>query len=74
MKIEIDVAHLLDKKHHGAKPAEVLALSPAALKGVTDKDAELLAAAFGIRTIGDMARNKYFVMAQTLRDLVEMAE
>jgi hypothetical protein len=46
-------------------------MSPAALKGVSDGDAELLQKAFGIKTIAEMARNKYFLRAQALVALSE---
>ncbi len=69
---QLDLTKLLDKEHETKPLAEVLALSPAALEGVTDKDAEHLAAAFGIRTIADMARNKFFLRARLLLDAAEM--
>ena len=40
-----------------------------ALAGVSQGDAELLARAFGIRTIGDLATNKYFVAARQIADI-----
>lgn len=40
--------------------------SVAALAGVSDGDAEHLAAAFGIRTVRDLGTNKYFTLAQAL--------
>ena len=69
---EIDLSKLLDKAYAAKPVAEVLSLSPAALKGVTDKDAELLMAAFGIKTIADMGRNKQFLAAQTLVQLADI--
>jgi hypothetical protein len=57
---------VLDKAHEAKPVKEIIALSPAALQGVTDKDAELLKQAFGIKTIQDMAENKFFRWAQAL--------
>ena len=71
---ELDLTHLLDKAHEKKPLAEVLALSPAALEGVTDKDAELLHAAFGIKTIADMGRNKFFRRAQLLLQASEITK
>jgi len=63
---EIDLRKHLDKAHEMKPLAEILTLSPAAISGVTDKDAELLQQAFGIKTIADMGANKYFRLAETL--------
>lgn len=50
----------------GSTVAELLAASPAALKGVSAADAELLRAAFGIRTIRDLAQNVFFQRAAAI--------
>jgi len=71
---ELDLTHLLDKAHEKKPLAEVLTLSPAALEGVTAKDAELLANAFGIKTIADLGSNKYFRRAQFMVQAVEIAK
>lgn len=62
---------ILDKAHDNQPIDDILKLSPSALKGVSDKDAELLQQAFGIKTIADMARNKFFRRAQALVALSE---
>ncbi len=52
------------------KPAKELVDAPvSALSGVSASDAELLARAFALRTIGDLGRNKYFVAAQQIVDI-----
>ena len=71
---ELNLTHLLDKAHEQKPIAEILALSPSALEGVTDKDAELLHAAFGIKTIADMGKNKFFRWAQFLVEAHEIAK
>lgn len=62
----IVLGEVLDKEHENKPFREVLKLAPSALQGVTEKDAEALKAAFGIRTIEDMASNKFFKLAQAL--------
>lgn len=41
----------------------------AALAGVSDADAEALQKAFGIKTTGDLATNKYVLWAQAITTL-----
>ncbi|PWC43848.1 hypothetical protein [Azospirillum sp. TSO22-1] len=60
------LGEVLDKAHEGKPFRDILKLSPSALQGVTEKDAEALKSAFGIRTIEDMAGNKFFRLAQAL--------
>ena len=51
------------KKYKGLSPAELLQAPVDALYGVSAGDAELLQEAFGIKTIGDLADNKFFAWA-----------
>ena len=61
----------LDKAYE-TKSVEELANAPvAALQGVSDADAKLLDQAFGIKTIGDLGTNKYFLWAQAIAKLAE---
>jgi hypothetical protein len=61
----------LDKAWHG-KTAQELANAPvAALKGVSDGDAELLLKAFNIKTVKDLGTNKFFLAAQAIAHLAE---
>lgn len=62
----VDLTDVVDKEHAGKGFGELLKLPPSALKGVTEKDAEALHAAFGIRTIADMGRSKYFKVAEAI--------
>ena len=55
---------LLDKAHETKTAKELVDAPVDALAGVSMGDAELLAKAFGIKTIGDLTANKYFVAAQ----------
>ncbi|MEI7610747.1 MAG: hypothetical protein WCJ64_25470 [Rhodospirillaceae bacterium] len=66
MAINQDLARILDKSYEGMSIQEVVQQSPAALQGVSEKDAALLKEAFNIKTIQDMANNKFFQWAQAL--------
>lgn len=61
--------HVLDKAHEKKPLKEVAELSPAALQGVSEKDAEALKAAFGIKSIRDLATNKFILWAQAINTL-----
>ncbi len=63
---------LLDKAYETKSPAELLDAPVAALEGVSEGDAELLLKAFKVKTIGDLARNKYFLAAQTIANLASL--
>lgn len=57
---------LVDKAWADRSLAEILDAPVSALNGVSDGDAEKLAAAFNVRTVRDLATNKYFVRARAL--------
>ncbi|MEU1276799.1 hypothetical protein [Streptomyces sp. NPDC005805] len=65
----IDLGKVLDKAWADKPLAEVLAAPVAALKGVSDRDGELLAQAFGVKTVADLAELKYVRWAQALAAL-----
>jgi hypothetical protein len=60
------VAVTLDKALDKAYENKILDAPVAALAGVSDGDAEKLAAAFGIKTVRDLGSSKYFAVAQAL--------
>ena len=66
MAVSVDLAKSLDKDYEGKALKEILDASPAALAGVTDKDAELLAEAFNIKTVRQLGANKFFAVAAGL--------
>jgi hypothetical protein len=66
MAVSLVLDKALDKAYEGNSLEELLDAPVAALAGVSDGDAEHLAAAFGIRTVRDLGTNKYFVLAQAL--------
>jgi hypothetical protein len=62
----MNINKALDKAWEG-KPFKEIAEAPvSALAGVTEKDAELLAQAFGIKTVRDMANSKFFKWARAI--------
>ncbi|MFF3678504.1 hypothetical protein ACFYYS_31595 [Streptomyces sp. NPDC002120] len=64
--VAIDLDKVLDKAWADKPLAEVLAAPVAALKGVSDKDGELLHEAFGVKTVADFGQLKYVRWAQAL--------
>lgn len=66
MALSADLSKALDKAWEDKSLDEVLAAPVSALAGVTDSDAQHLADAFGIKTVGDLGSNKYFAVAGVL--------
>lgn len=66
MAVSVTLDKALDKAYEGSSLKEILDAPVAALAGVTDADAEHLAAAFNIKTVRDLGSNKYFAMAGVL--------
>ncbi|GGS45119.1 MULTISPECIES: hypothetical protein [Actinokineospora] len=69
MSISADLAKQLDKAYEDLPLADLLDAPVAALAGVSEGDAEKLAAAFGIKTVRDLGANKHFRLAAALADL-----
>ncbi|MFJ3704470.1 MULTISPECIES: hypothetical protein [Streptomyces] len=70
----IDLDKVLDKAWTDKSLPEILAAPVAALKGVSDRDGELLDEAFGVKTVADLADLKYVRWAQALAALDTTAE
>ncbi len=66
MAVSITLDKALDKAYENLSLAEILDAPVAALAGVSDSDAEHLAAAFNITTVRDLGSNKYFAAAGVL--------
>jgi hypothetical protein len=66
MAVSVDLNQSLDKAYEGKSLTEILDASPAALAGVTDKDAQQLADAFNIKTVRQLGANKLFGVAAAL--------
>jgi hypothetical protein len=64
-----DVSKFLDKAYEGMEFSELKKAPVAALQGVSEADGEALAAALGIKTIGDLATNKFVLWAQAINTL-----
>jgi len=64
----------LDKAYEGKSFKELVDAPVAALAGISDKDAELLKSAFGVKTVGDLAKLKYVAWAQAIVTLAETEE
>jgi hypothetical protein len=64
----------LDKAFETKSMKELVNSPVGALSGVSEKDAKLLEEAFKIKTIGDLARNKFFQVAQAINTLAEYEE
>ncbi|MDT0610408.1 hypothetical protein [Streptomyces lancefieldiae] len=65
----IDLDEVLDKAWADKSLPEILAAPVAALKGVSERDGELLQEAFGVSTVADLAELKYVRWAQALAAL-----
>ncbi|GAA2455512.1 hypothetical protein [Streptomyces glaucus] len=67
--VSIDLDTVLDRAWADKPLAEVLAAPVSALKGVSDRDGELLKEAFGVTTVAELAELKYVRWAQALAAL-----
>ena len=65
----IDLDKVLDKAWADKSLQEILDAPVAALKGVSDRDGELLQEAFGVKTVADLANLTYVRWAQALAAL-----
>jgi hypothetical protein len=74
MAVSADLAKQLDKAYEDLSVSEILDAPVAALSGVSEGDAEKLAAAFGIKTVRDLGTNKYFRLAAALTELDTLAK
>jgi hypothetical protein len=71
MAISVNLDKILMKEYEGSTPDEVLKAPVTALAGVSDGDAEHLKAAFNIKTVADLAKNKQFKAATLIAGLAE---
>ena len=61
----------VDKAYEETPFAELVKAPLAALQGISDAKAEQLQAALGVKTIGDLATNKYILWAQAISHLAQ---
>jgi predicted RecB family nuclease len=62
----MNIDKALDKAYEGKHFRELADAPVAALAGVTEADAKRLEEAFGIKTVRDLANNKYFKWARAI--------
>lgn len=71
MPVSADLAKLLDKEYQD-KPLEEIVNAPvAALAGVSERAAEHIKDALGVKTIGELGRSPYFRAARAIVDLTD---
>jgi hypothetical protein len=71
MAVNADLDTLLDKAYEDKALQDVLDAPVSALSGVSEADGEALKAAFNVKTVRDLGRNKYFKAAAALVALSE---
>ena len=64
-----DVSKFLDKSYEGKEFSELADAPVDALEGVSEGDAEHLREAFNIKTVRDLAENKFVLRAQAIAHL-----
>lgn len=74
MAVSAELGKALDKAYEDKSLTEILDAPVAALAGVSDGDAEHLAAAFNIKTVRDLGSNKYFAVAGAMVALSRHAD
>ncbi|MFN0071798.1 MAG: hypothetical protein ACKVVP_09960 [Chloroflexota bacterium] len=64
-----EITNIVDKAYEGKEFAELADAPVDALQGVSAGDAEALAKAFGIKTVRQLATNKFVLWAQAITNL-----
>jgi hypothetical protein len=70
----LNINKAVDKAFESKSLKEIADAPVDALEGVSAGDAELLAKAFGIKTIRDLGTNKYFLTSQAIATLAGKEE
>jgi hypothetical protein len=71
MPVNESLEHVLDKEWEKKSLKEIVSASPSVLEGISDTKAEALKAALGVKTIEQLATNKYVLWAQALTTLAK---
>ncbi|MEV0457283.1 hypothetical protein [Catellatospora methionotrophica] len=71
MPVSADLAKLLDKEYQDKSLEEIANAPVAALAGVSERAADHLKDALGIKTIGELGRSPYFRAARAIADLAD---
>jgi hypothetical protein len=74
MAVTADLDKVLDKAFESSTLAELVNAPVSALAGVSEADGEALQKAFNIKTIGDLAGNKYFRAATAIVEIAGIAK
>jgi hypothetical protein len=74
MAVTVALTKLLDRAYEDVSLDQIVNAPVHALAGVSEGDAKLLQEAFNIKTIGDLARNKYFRAASALVEIAAVAD
>ena len=74
MAISVNLDDLLDKAYESSSLTDLANAPVAALAGVSEADGEALKKAFNIKTIGDLAGNKYVRAAQAIVELSQISK
>lgn len=69
MAVSVNLSKVLDKAYEDSSVSDILDAPVSALAGVSDADAEHLKAAFNVKTVRDLGKNKYFAAAAALVEL-----
>jgi predicted metalloprotease with PDZ domain len=74
MAVSANLDKVLDKAFESSTLAELVDAPVSALAGVSEADGEALQKAFNIKTIGDLAGNKYFRAATAIVEIAGIAK
>lgn len=74
MAVSANLDKVLDKAFESSSLAELVDAPVSALAGVSEADGEALQKAFNIKTIGDLAGNKYFRAATAIVEIAGIAK
>jgi hypothetical protein len=69
--VTADLQKVLDKAYQDKSLEEILDAPVEALAGVSENGGKLIRDALGVKTIGELGRNKYFRAAQALAALAD---
>jgi hypothetical protein len=71
MAVSVNLDKILMKEYEAKSLDELVSAPVTALEGVSESDAEHLKAAFNIKTVRDLAKNKQFKAAALIVGLAE---
>lgn len=74
MAVSANLDKVLDKAYESSTLTELVNAPVSALAGVSEADADGLQAAFNIKTVGDLAGNKFVRAAIAIVEMSKIAE